>query len=200
MAAYVKFLAGYLEKMEYRYQKKDQLVCVTKLFGAPKLHLTDIAAVEIANEENVKKLGGTLGGALVGGVLLGGIGAIVGGMAGGGQKESTIICTFKDGQRSLAKVNGPMLEAIQTHLFKLEQNPHYADEKAKKKTPIWQQIVVAIVILIVLAAVFGGKSKTEPAAQPAAVQEDPCEGIKTMADWDKASEIWKLSHSECKPQ
>jgi len=47
-----------------------------------------LASVEIATEESMKKVGGTIGGALVGGLLLGGIGAIGGALLGWQQERS----------------------------------------------------------------------------------------------------------------
>lgn len=63
MATYIKFLAGDYGKEEYIYIKnKNQLRCSSKMFGAKELFLSSIASCEVANEESVKKLGGTLGG------------------------------------------------------------------------------------------------------------------------------------------
>ena len=62
----------------------------------------DIAKVEPASEENVKRLGGTLGWGAAGGLLLGPVGLLAGLLAGGRHKEVTFICVFKDGKRIFA--------------------------------------------------------------------------------------------------
>ncbi|WP_294624646.1 hypothetical protein [uncultured Bilophila sp.] len=182
MAAYIKFLAGDYGKEEYIYTKnKNELRCSSKMFGAKELFLSSIASCEVANEESVKKLGGTLGSALVGGVLLGGIGAVAGAVAGGKTTESTVIIEFKNGSKALAKVNSPMMEAIRAHLFddQLAQErgePSPFVQQSEPKKPWWVKLFYIFVIIAainILIALFRGhpdskqdtpQSTTQPAS------------------------------------
>ena len=72
---------------------------------------------EIVTEENVKRLSGALGGALVGGLFLGGTGTLVGALVGGEDKEITIVATFKGEKKALVKVNSAMLEQLHKQVF-----------------------------------------------------------------------------------
>ena len=58
--------------------------------------------LELATEENVKRLGGTVGWGVVGAALLGPVGLLAGLLAGGRSKEVTFICVLKDGRRFMA--------------------------------------------------------------------------------------------------
>ena len=72
---------------------------------------------DIVTEENVKRLSGALGGALVGGLFLGGTGTLVGALVGGEDKEITIVATFKGEKKALVKVNSAMLEQLHKQVF-----------------------------------------------------------------------------------
>ncbi len=124
----IKFIAGHLQGYEYQYLRKNKMSCMSQTFGAPAFYLTDIVGIEIASEEAVKRLGGTIGGALVGGAILGGVGAIVGAIGSGSTTESTIFVHFKGGETALAVANSDMMRAIREHLFNLEHTPGYIEK------------------------------------------------------------------------
>lgn len=73
--------------------------------------------VELASEENVKKLGGTIGWGIAGGVLLGPVGLLAGLLAGGRKKEVTFIAIFKDGRKILASTDSKTYTKIQAAVF-----------------------------------------------------------------------------------
>lgn len=79
--------------------------------------MTQIESLEVATEENVKKMGGAIGWGLVGGIALGGIGALAGVLAGGSGKEVTFVCKFKDGRKMLVKADVKVFESIQAACF-----------------------------------------------------------------------------------
>lgn len=79
--------------------------------------ISNVETIEIATEDNLKKMGGAIGWGLVGGIALGGIGALAGVLAGGRKKEVTFICKFKDGRKMLAKADGKVFEKIQASCF-----------------------------------------------------------------------------------
>lgn len=81
------------------------------------IQASEIDALEVATEENLKKMGGAIGWGLVGGLALGGIGAVAGLLAGGRKKDVTFVCKFKDGRKMLAKADGKVFEKIQAACF-----------------------------------------------------------------------------------
>ena len=63
---------------------------------------SDVEDVSIATEENVKKIGGTVGWGVVGATLLGPVGLLAGLLMGGRGKQVTFILKLKDGRKMLA--------------------------------------------------------------------------------------------------
>jgi len=66
----------------------------------------DVERVELVNEENVKKLGGTVAWGAAGAILLGPLGAIGGMLLGGNKKETAFVCFLKDGKKFMATTDG----------------------------------------------------------------------------------------------
>lgn len=62
----------------------------------------DIAAVEIATEESVKRMGGTVGWGIVGAVALGPLGMVAGLVSGGKGQDITFVCKLNDGRKFMA--------------------------------------------------------------------------------------------------
>lgn len=67
-----------------------------------KIQCEQLEAVEMASEESVKRLGGTIGWGAVGGALLGPAGLLAGLLLGGKSTEVTFVVRFKDGRKMLA--------------------------------------------------------------------------------------------------
>lgn len=61
--------------------------------------------LSVATEENVKRIGGTVGWGAAGAVLLGPVGLLAGLLAGGRKKETTFVLLLKDGRKLLATVD-----------------------------------------------------------------------------------------------
>lgn len=76
--------------------------------------LTD---VELASEESVKKLGGTVGWGVVGAVALGPVGLLAGLLLGGKGKEVTFVAKFKDGKKFLATTDSKTYTKIKAAVF-----------------------------------------------------------------------------------
>lgn len=84
----------------------------------PKKYLTsEIEAVETATEESVKRVGGTIGWAIVGGLALGGVGLLAGLLAGGRGKEVTFVARFKDGKKILATTDVGTFNKLQAATY-----------------------------------------------------------------------------------
>lgn len=71
-------------------------------FLREKVGTDQIEELEAASEENVKRLGGTVGWGIAGGVLLGPVGLLAGLIAGGRGKDVTFVCKLKDGRKFMA--------------------------------------------------------------------------------------------------
>lgn len=76
-----------------------------------------LAEVELASEESVKRLGGTVGWGAVGGVLLGPVGLLAGLLAGGRGTSVTFIAKFKDGRKLLASTDSKTFTKIRAEVF-----------------------------------------------------------------------------------
>ena len=74
----------------------------TKFFGAEIYKGSDLVHLEIATEEAVKKVGGTVGWGAAGALVLGPAGLLAGLLLGGKKKEITFVAEFKDGCKLLA--------------------------------------------------------------------------------------------------
>lgn len=79
--------------------------------------MSELQSVEVATEENVKKLAGTVGWGLAGAAALGPLGLLAGAFFGGRKKEVTFIAQLKDGRRMLATTDGKTFMAMQAAAF-----------------------------------------------------------------------------------
>jgi hypothetical protein len=79
--------------------------------------LAALDSVEIATEESVKKLGGTLGWGVAGGVLLGPVGLLAGLLTGGRKKEVTFVAKFKDGRKFMGTTDSKSFTKLQAACF-----------------------------------------------------------------------------------
>lgn len=109
--AIIKVLAGDLRKGQQRIDPKW------------------VKSAELQTEESLKKLAGSAGwgftGAIVGGLLTGGVGLLVGGLAGvlsGGNKtEVCFLCELEDGRKFLAITDKKTYQSILAVLFQKNQ-------------------------------------------------------------------------------
>ena len=67
-----------------------------------KIGASDVVECEIATEESVKRIGGTVGWGLAGGLILGPVGLLAGLIAGGRGKAVTFVVRLRDGRKFLA--------------------------------------------------------------------------------------------------
>lgn len=77
----------------------------------------EIDTIEIATEENVKKLAGTVGWGIAGGLLLGPTGLLAGLLLGGKKEEVTFVLKFKDGRKFLGTTDKKTFIGIQAAAF-----------------------------------------------------------------------------------
>lgn len=82
-----------------------------------KLDLKELKEVTIANEESVKKIGGTVGWGVAGGVLLGPVGLLAGLLLGGKKKEVTFVAQIKDGRKFMGTASSQDFRTLQAAVF-----------------------------------------------------------------------------------
>jgi hypothetical protein len=73
-----------------------------------------LTSVDVATEENVKKLGGAVGWGLAGGALLGPVGLLAGLLMGGKGKNIVFTVQFRDGRKMLVSGDSKAYTAIQS--------------------------------------------------------------------------------------
>ena len=100
--------------------KSFTLVLLTpeQSWAGEKIALDQLETVEPASEENVKKIGGTVGWGAAGAVLLGPVGLLAGLLVGGRKKEVTFVAKFKDGRKLLATTDNKTFTILQAAVFK----------------------------------------------------------------------------------
>lgn len=81
------------------------------------IKLTELESVDIATEENVKKIGGTVGWGVAGAALLGPVGLLAGALLGGKKKEVTFVAKFKDGRKLFASTDSKTFTKLQAAVF-----------------------------------------------------------------------------------
>lgn len=92
------------------------------LFGIKSrevIQISEVEVLEIASEDNVKRIGGTVGWGAAGSILLGPAGLLAGLLLGGKKKEVTIVCKLKDGRKFLAVLDSGVHQKIQAAMFKI---------------------------------------------------------------------------------
>lgn len=87
-------------------------------FFKQQIPVTSIAELEPASEENVKRMGGSVGWGLAGAVILGPVGLLAGLLAGGRGKDVTFICKLKDGRTFMGTVDSKAYTKMSATLFK----------------------------------------------------------------------------------
>lgn len=107
------------------FKKSDKHQCIGgKLYmeneGQPKreeIPLFMVDSVEVATEESVKRVGGTVGWGLVGGALLGPVGLFAGLLCGGRGKDVTFVCKLNDDRKFLATAPAKVYTELNAAVF-----------------------------------------------------------------------------------
>lgn len=90
------------------------------IIAGTRIPLDEVESIEMASEESVKRVSGTVGWGLAGAAALGGVGLLAGLLAGGKATDVVFICRFKDGRKFMARADSRAYGAIAADLF--EQN------------------------------------------------------------------------------
>ncbi len=86
-------------------------------FSADSMSVRSLSEVEIASEDSVKRVGGTIGWGAVGGLALGPVGLLAGLLLGGKSKEVTFVAVFKDGRRIFATADAKTFKQLKAAVF-----------------------------------------------------------------------------------
>jgi len=81
------------------------------------IHSSQLAEVELASEEAVKRLGGTVGWGAVGALALGPVGLLAGLLLGGNKKDVKFVAKFKDGRKMLATTDSKAFTQMKAAVF-----------------------------------------------------------------------------------
>lgn len=82
-----------------------------------QISVRTLEEVDLASEESVKRVGGTVGWGVVGAVALGPVGLLAGLLLGGKGKEVTFVAKFKDGKKFLATTDSKTYTKIKAAVF-----------------------------------------------------------------------------------
>mgnify|MGYP001608718031 CR=1 FL=1 len=86
-------------------------------FAGESISKKELEVVEVASEESVKKIAGTVGWGIAGALLLGPVGLLAGALAGGRKKEVTFVAKFRDGRRLLATTDSKTYTELLAEVF-----------------------------------------------------------------------------------
>lgn len=82
-------------------------------FLREKIPVTNVEKLEVATEETVQKVGGTVGWGVAGALVAGPLGAIAGGYVGGRKNETTFVCSLKDGRKFMGTMKSKSFTKLQ---------------------------------------------------------------------------------------
>lgn len=100
-------------------------------WNGERIPVDQVANIEVASEDNVKKMGSAAAWGTVGALTLGPVGLLAGVLAGGNKKEVTFIAEFKDGRRILATTDSKTFTKIRAAMF----SPRPNEPVPKEVTP-----------------------------------------------------------------
>jgi hypothetical protein len=86
-------------------------------FQTKTVAIADLDELEVASEESVKRLSGTLGWGVAGVLILGPVGLLAGLLEGGKRMEVTFVAKFKDGRRMLGAADSQIYKTMLASTF-----------------------------------------------------------------------------------
>ncbi len=87
-------------------------------FAGKVVALDDLVQIDLASEENVKKIGGTLGWGAAGALVLGPVGLLAGLLLGGKKTEVTFVAKFKGELKMLGSTDSKTYKIMMAKVFK----------------------------------------------------------------------------------
>jgi hypothetical protein len=87
-------------------------------FTGKTIALADLEEIDVASEENVKRVGGTIGWGAAGALVLGPVGLLAGLLLGGKKTEVTFVAKFKGGRKMLGSTDSKTYKTMMATVFK----------------------------------------------------------------------------------
>ena len=116
--AKIKVLAGDFLEGDSQYSWGSLILRTEEhSWAGEAIPLDQLDTVDIATEESVKKIGGTVGWGAAGAIILGPVGLLAGLLLGGKKKEVTFVAKFKDGRRLMASTDSKTYTKLQASVF-----------------------------------------------------------------------------------
>lgn len=174
----IDVMASTFETRKNIWLENGVIVLKKAFFKTAEYKGKDIASLEIANEDNTKKVGGTLMGAAVGGALTGGVGAVVGALAGGNKGKVVFIASFHDGNQLMAQCSQKAYLELsaavkQAEFDKLKPKKNKKDEEITTWEAIKTFAIVGVLGYIVYSCAFKDKTEEPVTPKPTTEQQAP---------------------------
>lgn len=120
MAGTIEILAGDFKPSSYNDARLGEFNLRSEgRRSGERIPYSDIIELEVASEESVNRMGGTVGWGLAGGAILGPIGLLAGALAGGRGQDTIFLCKLSDGRKFMARSSTKTYTEIQAgFLFK----------------------------------------------------------------------------------
>lgn len=113
-----KVVAGdFMKGSNHQYTSKAFMMLGEGKFLKERIDVSQVEAIDVASEESVKRVGGTVGWGVAGAALLGPVGLLAGLIAGGRGKDVTFVCKFRDGRKFLGTAPSKVYGKMQADLF-----------------------------------------------------------------------------------
>lgn len=87
-------------------------------FGGKTIALADLEEIDVASEESVKRIGGTIGWGAAGALVLGPVGLLAGLLLGGKKTEVTFVAKFKGDRKMLGSTDSKTYKTMMAVVFK----------------------------------------------------------------------------------
>jgi len=87
------------------------------LLNRDTIDLNDLTEIDIATDESVKRMGGTIGWGVAGAAILGPVGLLAGLLLGGKKKEITFVALFSDNKKMLATTDAKTYQQFMATAF-----------------------------------------------------------------------------------
>lgn len=87
-------------------------------FTRKTIALAELEEIDVASEENVKRVGGTIGWGAAGALVLGPVGLLAGLLLGGKKTEVTFVAKFKGDKKLLGSTDSKTYKAMMATVFK----------------------------------------------------------------------------------
>jgi predicted RNA-binding Zn-ribbon protein involved in translation (DUF1610 family) len=142
----IKVLAGDFSKnSQHQYMNGTFTMEMGLLSKSEKISICRLSEIEVASEDTVKKIGGTVGWGIAGGIALGPVGLLAGLLLGGKKKEVTFVARFNDGRKMMATTDDKTYLKIKAAHW--EKNRYGKPQEYHPSKPIRQTVISGLPIV-----------------------------------------------------